>query len=161
MATERTRHDAPSDLSVRGVLFASLKPLRESAKLGPVLFQLPPNFKCDVMLLKNFLARLPQNYRVAFEFRHDSWFNEDVYELLRRSRIALCLAESEKLITPDVSTTNFAYLRLRKDQYPANARNELAKKARSLARKGDVFVYFKHEDTPDGALHAESLLKAK
>ncbi|MFZ0909643.1 MAG: DUF72 domain-containing protein [Candidatus Acidiferrales bacterium] len=141
--------------------FASLKPLRESAKLGPVLFQLPPNFKCDVLLLKNFLARLPQDFRIAFEFRHDSWFNEDVYELLRRSHVALCRAESDKLVTPDVATTNFSYLRLRKDRYPAKVRKDLAKKARSLARKGDVFVYFKHEDTPDGALHAVSLLKAK
>ncbi len=141
--------------------FASLKPLRESAKLGPVLFQLPPNFKCDVLLLENFLTRLPQDFRVAFEFRHVSWFNEEVYDLLRRSHVALCRAESDKLVTPDVSTTNFSYLRLRKDQYPANARNELAKKAKGLARRGDVYVYFKHEDTPDGALHAENLLKAK
>ena len=140
--------------------FASLKPLQESKKLGPVLFQLPPNLKCDVLLLKNFLTGLPRNVWIAFEFRHESWFNDDVYDLLRRSRVALCRAESDKLITPDVTTTNFSYLRLRKDRYAEKVRKELAKKARSLARQGDVFVYFKHEDAPDGALHAESLLKA-
>ncbi len=141
--------------------FSSLKPLRESQKLGPVLFQLPPNLKCDLVLLKGFLATLPRNVRVAFEFRHESWFNENVYDFLRRQRVALCLAESEKLVTPDVSTANFSYLRLRKDRYSARAREDIAKKTKSLARRGDVFVYFKHEDTPEGALHAEKLLKTK
>jgi uncharacterized protein YecE (DUF72 family) len=140
--------------------FASLQPLRDSKKLGPVLFQLPPNFKCDLPLLRSFLTGLQRNVCAAFEFRHESWFNDDVYDLLRRSRVALCRAESDKLITPDVTTTNFSYLRLRKDRYPAKVRKELAKTARSLASRGDVFVYFKHEDAPDGALHAESLLKA-
>ena len=139
---------------------ASLRPLRDSKKLGPVLFQLPPNFKCDLPLLKNFLAMLPRSVRLVFEFRHGSWFNDDVYNLLQRSRVALCRAESDKLSTPDVTTTNFSYLRLRKDRYPAKVRKELAETARNLASRGDVFVYFKHEDTPDGALHAESLLKA-
>jgi uncharacterized protein YecE (DUF72 family) len=141
--------------------FASLKALSESGKLGPMLFQLPPNFKCDLALLKTFLVKLPRNFNVAFEFRHESWFNENVYDLLRRARVALCRAESEKLVAPDVTTANFSYLRLRKDQYSAAARKDIAKKAKSLARRGDVFVYFKHEDTPDGALYAESLLKAR
>jgi len=139
--------------------FASLKILRETKKLGPILFQLPPNFKCDLRVLKNFLARLPPGLQVAFEFRHESWFNKDTYGLLRRARVALCQAESEKLVTPDVNVTNFSYLRLRKDGYSPRALEEIRKKVKRLARRGDVFLYFKHEDTPDGALHAEKLLR--
>jgi|SRR5271170_4612510 uncharacterized protein YecE (DUF72 family) len=139
--------------------FASLRALEKSGKLGPVLFQLPPNFKCDLPRLKDFTARLPQNFRIAFEFRHPSWFNDDAFEILRRANIALCVAESEKLVTPDVTTAAFSYLRLRNDSYSPIAHAKLAKKVRNLAQHGDVFVYFKHEDTPEGAHHAEQLLK--
>ncbi len=68
--------------------FASLRALEESKRLGPVLFQLPPNFKCDLPRLQNFITRLPRNFRIAFEFRHASWFNEDVYKILRGANIA-------------------------------------------------------------------------
>ena len=147
--------------AVRGTrkFLASLRALEKSKKLGPVLFQLPPNFKCDLALLKHFVTRLPQNYRFAFEFRHPSWFNKDVYEMLRGANVALCLAESEKLVTPEVATADFSYLRLRKDHYSAVARAKLAEKIRNLAQRGDVFAYFKHEDKPDGARHAERLLE--
>ena len=138
----------------------SLQPLDEEKKLGPVLFQLPPFLKCDVALLKEFLSALPQSLRAAFECRHISWFSEDVYEALRSANAALCNAESEKLETPDVQTANFAYLRLRKEEYSAKERKALEQRISELARKGDAYVYFKHEDTPEGALHAESLLSA-
>src|SRR5260370_19877383 len=72
----------------------SLLPLEEAGKLRPVLFQLPPNLKCDLPLLTDFLAALPQEIRSAFEFRHDSWFQEGVFALLRKAKVALCLAES-------------------------------------------------------------------
>src|SRR5579864_1295325 len=85
----------------------SLQPLDQEKKLGPVLFQLPPFLKCDVALLKNFLATLPQTLRAAFEFRHESWFSEEVYGALRAANAALCNAESEKLQTPDVQTADF------------------------------------------------------
>ena len=137
---------------------ASLQPLDAEKKLGPVLFQLPPYLKCDVALLKDFLATVPRSLRCAFEFRHVSWFSEDVYEVMRDANVALCQAESEKLETPDVQTADFVYLRLRKEDYSANARKALTGKVAELAKKGDVFVYFKHEDTPEGALHAEALL---
>jgi len=137
---------------------ASLQPLDAEKKLGPVLFQLPPYLKCDVALLKDFLATVPRSLRCAFEFRHVSWFSDEVYEVMRGANVALCQAESEKLETPDVQTADFVYLRLRKEDYSANARKALTGKVTEFAKKGDVFVYFKHEDTPEGALHAEALL---
>ena len=138
---------------------ASLEPLRRARKLGPVLFQLPPNFKCDLARLEDFLENLPRGARFAIEFRHPSWFAEEVYERLRRARVALCQAESEKLETPDVATANFRYFRLRKDSYSPRARKAIKQKVMDAARPGDVFAYFKHEDTPEGALYAEALLK--
>jgi uncharacterized protein YecE (DUF72 family) len=139
----------------------SLQPLDEEKKLGPVLFQMPPFLKCDLALLKEFLAALPRSLRAAFEFRHVSWFSEEVYAALRAANTALCNAESEKLETPDVQTADFAYLRLRKEEYSAKERKGLAQRVAKLAGKGDAFVYFKHEDTPEGALHAESLLSTE
>lgn len=138
---------------------ASLEPLREAGKLGAVLVQLPPNFKCDIGRLDEFLENLPRRTRAAMEFRHPSWFADDVYERLRRARVALCQAESEKLETPDVATADFHYFRLRKEKYSPRARSAVKEKVREAARHGDVFAYFKHEDTPEGALYAELLLK--
>ena len=138
---------------------ASLEPLRKGRKLGPILFQLPPNFKCDIPRLEEFLEQLPRDTRAAMEFRHPSWFVEAVYKRLRRARIALCQAESEKLETPEVATANFRYFRLRKDKYSTRARKAIRQKIIEAARSGDVFAYFKHEDSPDGALYAENLLK--
>jgi uncharacterized protein YecE (DUF72 family) len=136
----------------------ALQPLMEERKLGPVLFQLPPYLKCDLDRLKNFLGELPKTLRVAFEFRHESWFTGEVFALLRSANAALCEAESEKLETPSVQTADFSYLRLRKEEYSAAERKELSRMVTERARQGDIFVYFKHEDTPEGALYAESLL---
>jgi uncharacterized protein YecE (DUF72 family) len=118
-------------------------------KLGPLLFQLPPNFKLDLVRLSEFLTLLPRRRRVAFEFRHDSWFTEDVYRLLRKHRVALCIAEDEKLATPLVTTTNWGYLRLRREDYRERDISEWAKK---IARQDweRAYVYLKHEDTAKG-----------
>jgi uncharacterized protein YecE (DUF72 family) len=139
---------------------AALKPLGDAGRLGPVLFQLPPFLKCDAARLKDFLAELPGEYRVAFEFRDSSWFCDEIYALLRSANAALCLAESEKLETPSVGTAEFSYLRLRNPEKleSAKARQQLLARVRELARDGDVFTYFKHEDSPEGAIHAEELL---
>ena len=139
----------------------SLDPLRDASKLGPVLFQLPPFLKCDLPRLEEFLATLPRGTRAAMEFRHASWFSGDVYKLLRKANIALCQAESEKIETPDVATADYTYFRLRKEDYSAGARKALSRKVAEAAGRGDVFVYFKHEDSPEGALYAEGLLKDK
>jgi uncharacterized protein YecE (DUF72 family) len=139
---------------------AALRPLEEEGKLGPILFQLPPFLKCDLALLGGFLEVLPRRTRAAFEFRHESWFTEEVYALLRKANAALCQAESEKIETPDVQTADFAYFRMRKEDYSAQARKALARTIAGLLPNGDVFLYFKHEDTPEGALYAEALLAA-
>ncbi len=139
---------------------AALRPLEEGDKLGPVLFQLPPFLKCDLSLLNDFLAGLPRRVRCAFEFRHVSWFTDDVYAALRKANAALCQAESEKLETPEVETADFAYFRLRKESYSPWERKTLAERVHRLAERGDVFVYFKHEDTPEGVLYADQLLAA-
>ncbi len=107
--------------------------IEATPKLGPVLFQLPPFLKCDVSLLNDFLAVLPRSLRAAFEFRHASWFSEEVYAPLRAANAALCNAESEKLETPDVQTADFAYLRLRKEEYSTKERKALEQR---IARLG-------------------------
>ncbi|HLK18958.1 MAG TPA: DUF72 domain-containing protein [Bryobacteraceae bacterium] len=143
------------------VFFKAIEPLRSSRRLGPVLFQLPPAMKCDEALLADFLATLPKDIRYAFEFRHASWLADPVYQLLEKHGVALCLAESEKLTIPEVITANFVYSRLRMPEYSAEDRKEIAARVEQLMGKGqDVYVFFKHEETPAGALYAEELLKS-
>jgi uncharacterized protein YecE (DUF72 family) len=142
------------------VFFRAIDPLRTARRLGPVLFQLPPAMKCDEALLGDFLATLPREIRFAFEFRHASWLQEGVYGLLAKYGTALCLAESEKLVIPEVVTANFVYSRLRMPEYSAEDRTEIAGRVEQLLGQGrDVYVFFKHEETPAGALYAEELLK--
>jgi uncharacterized protein YecE (DUF72 family) len=142
------------------VFFRAIDPLRAARRLGPVLFQLPPAMKCDEGLLGEFLATLPRDVRCAFEFRHASWLQDGVYELLQKHGIALCLAESEKLVIPEVVTANFVYSRLRMPEYSAEDRAEIAGRVEQLLGQGnDAYVFFKHEETPAGVLYAEELLK--
>ena len=142
------------------LFFRVIDPLRVTRRLGPVLFQLPPNFKADLALLGAFLEKLPADIRCAFEFRNKTWLTDEVYRLLERRGIALCLAESEKFEVPEVVTAGFVYVRLRKEDYSPEERAEIADRARRMLDGGrDVFVFFKHEDTPAGAGYAEELLK--
>jgi uncharacterized protein YecE (DUF72 family) len=142
------------------VFFRAIDPLHSAKRMGPVLHQLPPNLKCDLPLLADYLALLPVGLRFAFEFRHQSWLSEPVYELLAKHGVCLCLAESDKLEIPKVFTANFAYFRLRKGDYPEAERKRIAEQVRELSSAGrDVFVFFKHEDDPRGAIYAEELLK--
>jgi uncharacterized protein YecE (DUF72 family) len=138
----------------------ALDPMRKANKLGPVLFQLPPHLKLDLNLLEDFLAGLPKQICAAFEFRHSSWFNDEVFTALRNANAALCQAESEDIVTPQVSTADFSYLRLRNESYSVKARNEIAERVKKLVQSGDVFTYFKHEETAEGALYAEGLLSS-
>jgi uncharacterized protein YecE (DUF72 family) len=145
-----------------GAFFRAIDPLRTARRLGPVLFQLAPNFKCDVALLASFVEKLPSEIRCAFEFRNASWLTDEVYQLLEKHGIALCLAESDKFEVPQVITSAFVYVRLRKDDYSTDERAEISARVHHLLADGrDVYVFFKHEDTPAGALYAEELLKAK
>jgi uncharacterized protein YecE (DUF72 family) len=143
------------------VFFKAIDPLRATRRLGPVLFQLAPNLKADVPLLTAFIEKLPKDIRCAFEFRNNSWLVDDVYRLFEKHGIALCLAESDKFEVPEVLTSGFVYVRLRKDDYSPEERAEVADRVRGMLAGGrDVYVFFKHEDTPAGAVYAEELLKA-
>jgi uncharacterized protein YecE (DUF72 family) len=139
---------------------ATIEPLAQAGKIGPVLFQLPPNMKVDLTVLEEFLATLPKGVPSAFEFRHESWFNDDVFNLLKTHRRALCIAETEERVTPDVTTAEFAYYRYRKPTYSEVERKAMTERLKEhLAAGRDVYAYFKHEETPEGALYAVEVLK--
>jgi uncharacterized protein YecE (DUF72 family) len=143
------------------VFFKAIDPLRATRRLGPVLFQLAPNLKADLPTLTAFVEKLPEDVRCAFEFRNKSWLIDEVYRLFEKHGIALCLAESDKFEVPEVVTAGFVYVRLRKEDYSAEERAEVADRVRGMLAGGrDVYVFFKHEDTPAGAVYAEELLKA-
>jgi len=119
-------------------------------KLGPVLFQLPPNFRKDTFVLGDFVNGLPGGMRAAFEFRHESWFDEEVFDLLKTSKAALCIADSEKLTAPKVSTANWGYLRLRREDYSKIDIEHWVEFVRAQRGWDDVFIYFKHEEAGIG-----------
>ncbi len=128
-------------------------------RFGPVLFQLPPNFKKDVPRLAAFLDLLPSRRRVAFEFRHQSWFDDEIFGLLRKYRVALCIADAEgDLDIPFVATADWGYLRLRRNTYNVAAMTKWLKRIRE-SRWRDAFVYFKHEDEAKGPRLAQRLLE--
>jgi len=142
------------------IFFKAIDPLRSARRLGPILFQLPPQMKRDDALLAAYLETLPRDLRYAFEFRHPSWLVEEVYAELRRHNVSLCLAESEKLEVPEVITADFVYYRLRKPEYTDADVNAMAARSKELLAAGrDLYLMFKHEDTAAGALNAELLVK--
>ena len=128
-------------------------------RLGALLFQLPPNLKKDVARLRDFLALLPPDRRAAFEFRHPSWFDDEVYGLLRERQAALCIAEADdELETPCVGTADWGYLRLRLPEYDDTALLAWADRLRELGWR-DAFVFFKHEDAGRGPQLARRFLE--
>jgi uncharacterized protein YecE (DUF72 family) len=137
----------------------SLRTLDSAGRLGPALFQLPPNLKCDVGLLREFLAMLPPKLRATFEFRHATWFNDEVYQALKDRDVALCIAEDEERETPDVITASFRYYRLRKPGYTASELTAKAEMLRGAAEKCEVFAFFKHEEDPQSAVWAVEALR--
>ena len=129
-------------------------------KLGALLFQLPPNLKKDLALLDAFLGTFPPRVCAAFEFRHESWLDEEIYSRLRARNLALCIADSERLSTPVIMTADYGYFRLRDEGYVPD----------DIARWGDVicentsawrdvFVYFKHEEEGKGPECARLLMQ--
>jgi uncharacterized protein YecE (DUF72 family) len=129
-------------------------------RLGPVLFQLPPTFKKDAGVLGAFLRELPSSMRAAFEFRHDSWFDDEVFDLLKSSHAALCIADTEDLATPKQLTTDWGYLRLRREDYAKIDVERWAKFVREQSdRWGDVFIYFKHEEAGIGPKLAKQMME--
>ncbi len=138
----------------------ALAPMR-AGSLGPLLFQLPPNFQADRDLLAHFLslsAFRHSHVPLAFEFRHKSWFTDEIFSLMREHNAALCVAESDDLSTPDVQTASHRCYRLRRSGgYTETELDTLAERFVTLAREGEVFVFLKHEDEPTGAINAMHL----
>jgi len=133
--------------------------LNDGDHLGPILVQLPPNFKFDRPLLEDFLALRPPAFMFAFEVRHPSWYTDETYGVLRQYRTALCLSETEKQIPPDVLTADFTYLRLRLENYTAEQLGAWKTRIHSWLVQGiDAYVYCKHEDAGKGPAYARQLL---
>jgi uncharacterized protein YecE (DUF72 family) len=129
-------------------------------KLGALLFQLPPNAKKDLPLFDAFLDELPPKAPAAFEFRHQSWLDDEVFDRLAERRLALCVADSEKMSTPVRVTADFAYFRLRDEGYtPEDIRRWGETIARETGACRDVFVYFKHEEEGKGPEFARLLME--
>jgi uncharacterized protein YecE (DUF72 family) len=159
-APRRITHD--SRLKNTGDLVAGFCRVAASLgpKLGALLFQLPPNFKKDLVVFDAFLADLPPKVCAAFEFRHPSWFDDEVFERLSARNLALCVSDSEKLSAPVKVTADYAYFRLRDEGYTAD---DIARWADTIAKETsackDVFVYFKHEDEGKGPEFAQFLMR--
>ena len=128
-------------------------------KLGTLLFQLPPFLRKDLALLDAFLPTLPAGARAAFEFRHASWFDDEVFSRLQAKNLSVCIADSEKLSTPVRITADYAYFRLRDEGYtPDDIKRWGDTIATSTAALRDVFVYFKHEESGKGPEFARLLM---
>ena len=158
-ASRRITHDARLKADAAADSVAYLYKVLEAlgAKRGPVLFQLPPFLKKDLARLDEFLALLPAGHRATFEFRHDSWFDDEVYARLERAGAALCLSEREDNAPPPlVKTAPWGYVRLRLEQY---TEGDLAQWVQRIADTGweDTFAYFMHEPTAPG--YAKDLLR--
>jgi len=170
-APKRITHDARlRDCADRVRQFLETAATLES-KLGALLFQLPPNLKKDLALFDTFLDAFPPRVCAAFEFRHASWLDDEVYERLRRRNLALCVADSkerrqgvpvdsEKLSTPVEITADYAYFRLRDEGYTPDdiARWAGVIRDRTSGLK-ETFVYFKHEESGKGPEFGRELMR--
>jgi uncharacterized protein YecE (DUF72 family) len=154
-------------------LVDALAPVVEARKMAAVLLQFPPNFRAmaagkdkrkNIDALTDFLQGIAERQgepglRIACEFRDASWFCEETYVLLRKHGAALCLAENDTLVTPEVQTAEFSYYRLRRSGYSELELQQTYTKLEQSALQGEAYAYFMHEEPPDGALRAESLLQ--
>ena len=154
--THRERLKIPSNVLD---YFLSVVPGLEN-RLGMVLYQLPPFFKCDLQKLETFISVLPRGISAAFEFRHESWFTSDVYRILHTHQVALCIHDADDHTTPLELTAPFTYVRLRRSEYNPAARREWQTRIRLWADAGtEVFAYIKHEDNPTAPLIALDFAK--
>src|SRR4051812_13780771 len=127
-------------------------------RLGPILFGLPPNLKKDIDRLRSFLALIPPDRRVAFDFRNETWFDDEVFDALRERGIALCVEHADEEATPFVSTASWGYLRLRREAYSEAELDGWIERIRAQPWS-DAFVYFKHEDAGVGPALAKQFLQ--
>jgi len=158
-APRRITHDAKLE-RVEELTLAFCQTARTlGPKLGVLLFQLPPTFKKNIDVLRGFVDLLPEGTRAAFEFRHASWFDADVFDALRGRNLALCVADSEKMSAPVEITADYAYFRLRDEGYQQEDLERWAGVIGKLEPK-DSFVYFKHEEQGLGPEFAKRLMTA-
>jgi len=151
-ASRRITHDArlKADAAADSVAFLYKNLAALGPKRGAVLFQLPPFIKKDLPRLSEFLALLPPGHRAAFEFRNDSWFDDEVYELLKSAGAALCLSEREDNAPPPlVETAPWGYVRLRLENYAEAELQQWASRLTATAWQ-EIYVYFMHEPTAPG-----------
>jgi uncharacterized protein YecE (DUF72 family) len=128
-------------------------------RLGPLLFQLPPYLKKDAARLRDFVTLLPSDCRMAFEFRDQSWFDDEIFDLLRKRQAVLCIAEAENdLQIPFVSTADWGYLRLRRPDYGDPELKAWVERVDQQEWK-DAFIFFKHEDEGKGPQMAKRFLE--
>jgi uncharacterized protein YecE (DUF72 family) len=128
-------------------------------RLGPVLFQLPPTFQKDADVVRSFLREFP-SMRAAFEFRHESWFDEEIFSMLKSRNIALCVADTDTIATPKKITADYGYFRLRRGDYVKSDVERWAEFVRDQKSNWkDVFVYFKHEESGIGPKLAQQMVK--
>jgi len=129
------------------------------ARLGPILFQLPPNFRKDVPRLRGFFEQMPERRRVAFEFRHASWFDDETFAALRDHGAALCVADTgEEPVAPLAATADWGYLRLRREDFSDAELREWAKKI-TAQPWSEAFVFLKHEEEGRGPKLAARLIE--
>jgi uncharacterized protein YecE (DUF72 family) len=129
------------------------------ARLGPILFQLPPNFRKDVPRLRSFFAEMPERRRVAFEFRHASWFDDETFAALRENGAALCVADTgEEPVAPLAATTDWGYVRLRREDFSDTELRDWSKKI-TAQPWSDAFVFLKHEEEGRGPKLAARLIE--
>jgi uncharacterized protein YecE (DUF72 family) len=149
-ASQRITHHARLTGNAGELLEYLLRTVRLlGARLGPILFQLPPNMKKDVERLRGFLGLLPNDLRFTMEFRNGSWFDDDVMEALRERQVALCVTDQDGFQSPLTPTAPWGYLRLHRPHYDPAALVDWRKRVESQAWK-DAYVFFKH-DHADGS----------
>ena len=143
--------------------FTAIAPATAAGKMGSVLFQLPPNFKANLPLLRTFLAApaFRAGPPIAFEFRNETWFTDQCENILREHNAALCIAETEDFQSPEIhSAVGHTCFRLRRSGgYKPTQLKAFAERLTALAKDRDVYAYFKHEDEPTGALNARAFLQ--
>ena len=154
--THMSRLRAESSSESLTYLYQNLNSLGD--KRGPVLFQLPPFFKKDLPRLVEFLSLLPKGHRAAFEFRNESWFEDDVYAALKSAEASLVLSEREDNAPPPlVETASWGYVRLRLEEYPDEALRTWAERLMATGWR-EIYAYFMHE--PTAPAYAQTLMRA-